>query len=566
MPSRAQLIVRAASTLAVLASPPAWGQGARWFADRPVAWNENDDANLVALPAATHLQDLALTLVLRDSLVGEVDRTLAVEGATPALDVNALDEVPCSTWFCARNHLHPMTPEEVVAGPPATAPVLPFTIVKGKDEGAATGFQVVDAKGRRFMLKVDPAAHLGMATGGEIVGYRIFHAAGYYVPGAFHIDLRDSDLELAPEATFKLWKVEKRPLTWARVRAQLAGVARLPDGRIRAVAVPWIPGQALGGFDLIGRRADDPNDRIPHERRRSLRASWVLFAWLAVLDPSSINTMDSVVSVDGRRFVRHWHFDFGCALGSSTTRQQSAANQGEYPVEIGRSLRALFSLGFYHRPFEDQRDQWRTLVTEHPSIGYLPAETFDPDIFRTNRKLPSHVRMTDRDAYWGAKVVTAFTDAQIKAVIAAADLPSADAAYAVHALEVRRDIIGRRYLRAIAAVEAPALSQDGREVCFQDLAIARGYAHPAEARYHIAVADGLGHSLDSGEQRPGGPRTCVPIAAGDVGSGYRVVSIATTLDGGAGSTKRLTTKASRIHLRWREAERRFVVVGLERDE
>jgi hypothetical protein len=162
--------------------------------------------------------------------------------------------------------------------------------------------------------------------------------------------------------------------------------------------------------------------------------------------------------------------------------------------------------------------------------------------------------------------VTAFTDAQIKAVIAAADLPSADAAYAVHALEVRRDIIGRRYLRAIAAVEAPALSQDGREVCFQDLAIARGYAHPAEARYHIAVADGLGHSLDSGEQRPAGPRTCVPIAAGDVGSGYRVVSIATTLDGGAGSTKRLTTKTSRIHLRWREAERRFVVVGLERDE
>jgi hypothetical protein len=51
-----------------------------------------------------------------------------------------------------------------------------------------------------------------------------------------------------------------------------------------------------------------------------------------------------------------------------------------------------------------------------------------------------------------------------------------------------------------------------------------------------------------------------------VGTGYRIVSLATTLDGGAGSAKRLTTKAARIHLRWREAERRFVVVGLERDE
>jgi hypothetical protein len=556
----------ASLALTLAGRPAAADDEARWFADRPVAWSEHDDANLTSTPTPSHLQDLGLTLVLRDGLAGEVDRTLSLEGATPALDVNAVDEVPCSTWFCARNHLHAMTPEEVVAGPPATPPVLPFTIVKGKDEGAATGFQVVDAKGHKFMLKVDPTGHLGLSTGAEIVGYRLFHAAGYWVPGAFHADLRDEDLRLDPKATFKLWKVEKRPLTWERVRAQLAGVARLPDGRIRAVAVPWIPGEVLGGFDLKGRRPDDANDRIPHERRRSLRANWVLFAWLAVLDPSSINTMDSVVSAEGRRFVRHYHFDFGCALGSATTHQQSTAQQGEFPVEVGRSLRALFSLGLYHRPFEDKRDEWRTLTTEHPSIGYFPAETFDPDGFRTNRKLPTHVRMTDRDAYWGAKVVTAFTDAQIEAVIAAADLPAADAAYAARALEVRRDILGRRYLRAVAAVEEPASSPTGGEVCFQDLAIARGYARPAEARYHVEVGDGRGGRLYTGEHWPDGPRSCVPIAASDVGTGYRVVSIATTLDGGAGKPGSTTTKASRIHLRWREAEKRFVVVGLERDE
>jgi hypothetical protein len=555
----------ASLAFAVVARPAAADEP-RWFADRPVAWTEHDDANLSTTPAPSDLQELGLTLILRDGLAGEVDRTLSLEGATSALDVNALDEVPCSTWFCARNHLHPMTPEEVVAGPPATPPVLPFTIVKGKDEGAATGFQVVDAKGHKFMLKVDPAGHLGLATGAEIIGYRLFHAAGYWVPGAFHADLRDEDLKLDPKATFKLWKVEKRPLTWERVRAQLEGVARLPDGRLRAVAVPWIPGQILGGFDLKGRRADDPNDRIPHERRRSLRANWVLFAWLAVLDPSSINTMDSIVSAEGRRFVRHFHFDFGCALGSATTRQQSTAQQGEFPVEVGRSLRAFFSLGLYHRPFEDQRDEWRTLTTEHPSIGYFPAETFDPDHFRTNRKLPTHVRMTDRDAYWGAKVVTAFTDAQIEAVVAAADLPAADAAYATHALEVRRDIIGRRYLRAVAAVEEPASSPGGGEVCFQDLAIARGYARAAEARYRVEVGDGRGGRLYTGDQRPEGAHTCVPIAAKDVGTGYRVVSIATVLDGGAGVPGSATTKASRIHLRWRDADKRFVVVGLERDE
>jgi hypothetical protein len=550
--------------LAAFGARRAGAEDARWFPDRPVAWAEHDDGDMRTTPATSDLQDLEATLVLRDGLMGEVNRILSLEGATPALDVNALDEVPCSTWFCPRNHLHPMSPAEVAAGPPADPPVPPFTIVKGKDEGAATGFQVVDAAGKKFMIKLDPAGHLGLSTGGEMIGYRLFHAAGYHVPGAFHTDLREEDLKLDPGATFKLYRVQERPLTWERVHAQLAGVARLPDGRLRVVAVPWIPGEGIGGFDLKGRRDDDPNDRIPHERRRSLRANWVLFAWLAVLDPASINTLDSIVVENGRRFVRHFHFDFGASLGSATTHPQSPAQQGEFPIEVGRSLRALLSFGLYHRTFEDQRAQWRWLVSLYPAIGYLPAETFDPDQFRTNRKLPTHVRMTDRDAYWGAKVVTSFSDAQLEAVIGTADLPTLEAAYALHALEVRRDILGRRYLRTMAAVESPEPSPDGGGVCFEDLAIARGYATAAEARYRIEVADGAGRRLWAGVQQPAGARTCVPIAASPPGTGYRVVAIATELEAGGG--KRVTTKTSRVHLRWREAEHRFVVVGLERDE
>jgi hypothetical protein len=538
-------------------------EDARWFPDRPVAWAEHDDGDMRTTPAPSDLEDLDATLVLRDGLMGEVNRILSLEGATPALDVNALDEVPCSTWFCPRNHLHLMSPAEVAAGPPGAPPVLPFTIVKGKDEGAATGFQVVDATGRKFMLKFDPAGHLGLATGGEMIGYRFFHAAGYYVPGAFHADVREEDLALDPKATFKLYSVQKRPLTRARVHAQLGGVARLPDGRLRAIAVPWVE-NTIGGFDLKGRRNDDPNDRIPHERRRSLRANWVLYAWLAVDDPSSINTLDAVVTEDGRRFIRHFHFDFSSSLGSATTHPQSPSEHGEYPIEVGRSLRALLSFGLYHRTFEDERAEWRWLVSLYPALGYLPAETFDPDQFRTNRKLPTHVRMTDRDAYWGAKVVTSFSDAQLEAVIATADLPTLEAAYALRALEVRRDILGRRYLRAMAAVESPEPSPDGAGVCFEDLAIARGYATASEARYRIDVGDGAGRRLWAGEQQPGGARTCVPIAASPAGTGYRVVAIATELDAGGG--KRVTTKTSRVHLRWREAEHRFVVVALERDE
>ncbi|HEX2657264.1 MAG TPA: hypothetical protein VHU40_03285, partial [Polyangia bacterium] len=267
------------------ASTTARAEAPRWFADRPVAWDEHDDSDVPRAPAFTHLQDIQSTLLIRDSVAGEVDRVLALDPKHPAEDVNALDEVPCSTWFCARNHLRAMNPDDVAAGPPAQAPRLPLRITKGKDDGATAGFQVVDAAGRKFMVKFDPGGHLGLSTGAEMLGERIFHAAGYNVPGAFRLDLRREDLTLDPRATYRLYQVEKRPVTPERVDKVLAGVARGPDGRMRAVAIPWVQGQVLGGFDMIGRRPDDPNDRIPHQHRRSLRATWLLFSWICELDP-----------------------------------------------------------------------------------------------------------------------------------------------------------------------------------------------------------------------------------------------------------------------------------------
>ena len=222
---------------------------------------------------------------------------------------------------------------------------MPLTIIKGKELGAASGYQVKDADGRKFMLKFDVAGHLGMANAGEMIGNRVFHAAGYNVPGALLIDLDAADLEVGPTATYLLYRVQKRPLTAAKVGAMLPKVAHLPDGRMRAVVVPWIEGNILGGFDMLGSRSDDPNDRIPHQHRRSLRASWLLFAWLSVLDPSSINTIDSYVEEDGRHFVRHYFFDFGCAFGSATNYAQGIQQDGEYLVEVGRTLGAAVLAG-----------------------------------------------------------------------------------------------------------------------------------------------------------------------------------------------------------------------------
>ena len=540
----------------------------RWFADRPIAWSEHDDADVPTAPESNHLQELMVALIVRDSLANEADRLLALEGRTTALDINAQDEVPCSTWFCARNHLHPMTVEETVAGPAATPPRLPFKITKGKHLGAAAGFQVKDANGNKFMLKFDIAGHLGMANAGEMIGSRIFHAAGYNVPGAFLVDVTPADFKVDPSAKFELYRVERRPLTEAMVRSTLARAAHAPDGRVRAAAVPWIPGTILGGFDMLGVRRGDPNDRIPHQHRRSLRASWMLFAWLSVLDPSSINTIDSYREEGGRRLVRHYFFDFGCSFGSATNYAQGIQQDGEYSIEVARTLASLFTFGAYRRPFQDRRDEWVRLTNEHPALGYFPAEGFDPDTFRTNQRIPSHMRMTDRDAYWGAKLVTSFSDEQIAALVATARLPEADDRYLENALRVRRDIIGRRYLRAVTAVENPTLYPDGSRICFEDLAIARGYAQPADVRYRIEVSDGRGTTIATHEQDATGPFACVPIYTGTErpSGGYRVVEISSRFVGAAGREGNHVAKPTRVHLRWRDGEGRFAVVGLERDE
>ena len=499
--------------------------GARWFADRPVAWNEHDDADVPAAPAPNHLQTLETALTVRDSVANEADRILALEGRLPAQDVNAADEVPCSTWFCARNHLRPMSAGEIATGPAVVAPRMPLTITKGKDLGAASGYQVKDAAGRKYMLKFDIAGHPGMANAGEMIGNRIFHAAGYNVPGALSIDLDPADLKVGPGARpSSSIKVQKRPLTAAHVGGTLAKVARLSDGRLRAVVVPWIAGKHPGRVRHAGRarrRSQRPHSPpAPPVGARELDA-----VRLAVGPGSELDQHDRQLRrrKRGRHFVRHYFFDFGCAFGSATNYAQGVQQDGEYLVEVGRTLAALFSLGFYRRPFQDQRDEWQRLMTEHPALGYFPAESFDPDTFRTNRKLPSHMRLTDRDAYWGAKLVTAFSDEQIAALVATARLPEEDARYVDRGLRVRRDIIGRRYLRAVAAVENPTMSPDGSRICFEDLAIARGYAQPAEVRYDVEVGDGFGNRIASFEQeahrtRRAASRSAAPTAGAAIAS------------------------------------------------
>jgi hypothetical protein len=87
----------AAAAASVLAGMLAAGAGCatdptvRVFSNRPIAWHEHDAENVPRAPKPTDIDRLDSALMVRDDMIGVVDRALALEGARPARDVNAAD-------------------------------------------------------------------------------------------------------------------------------------------------------------------------------------------------------------------------------------------------------------------------------------------------------------------------------------------------------------------------------------------------------------------------------------------------------------------------------------------
>ncbi|MFB6097991.1 MAG: hypothetical protein ABEK84_02555, partial [Salinibacter sp.] len=221
-----------------------------------------------------------------------------------AMNINTLGEVPRSSWYTPRHFYDPMSNAELRRGPTRGNPpdsTTSWRVVAGKAQGKATGFQIVDGSGDRYLFKFDPKGHLELTTGAEAVSTRLFYVLGYHVPQNYVVRFRRSRLEPKEGATYETITGEEKPITQAVIDRFLSRVPRYEDGSYRALASLFIEGKPLGPFQYFGRRPDDPNDIFPHEMRRELRGLRVFAAWVNHDDSRSANSFTALEEEDGRR-------------------------------------------------------------------------------------------------------------------------------------------------------------------------------------------------------------------------------------------------------------------------
>ena len=461
--------------------------------DEPVTWHEDDRRHVPEAPARRRVT------VVRDGIeetlyrplgrlvnparfVRRVGTIFGGDHVPAARNVNPLDEALNSTWFTNRIGLFPMTPEVVArgparhAGPDRSAPL----VVSEKSEGVTPGFNARDARGDVYVVKFDPPGFLGMTSAADVITSRILHAAGYNVPEDFIVEFERADFVVGDDVQFTDTAGFRRPMTEADLDALLNGVDRLPNGRWRALASRFLSGTPIGPFSWAGRRDDDPNDRVPHEDRRELRGLRVFASWLCHFDTKQGNTLDMFVDEGGTRFVRHYLIDFASTLGAGASGPFPLACF-EYQFDLLAILGRSVSLGLHEDP-------WRRVERPDtlPEVGYFEAVQFDPGKFKPLNPNTAFANVTDRDGYWAAKIISAFTDDHVEALVAQGLYRDPSAARWITAmLEARRDAVARHWFDRIPPLDY--FTVEGGVVRFRDLGAERAIYPQHTPRYRSRV-------------------------------------------------------------------------------
>jgi hypothetical protein len=473
---------------------------------------------------------------------------------TRAGNVNTIDEVPDSSWFTNRIGTSPMTAEALARGVNSDTPPAPakWTLLREKSSGTNPGFTALDANGQTWFLQFDAPELPEANSAGVEVATKLFWALGYNQVETFITSFDPARVEIDPKATVKRPNGSRTPFTQDDINRVLERSVRNADGSYRASAGRLVPGRILGSFRYAGTRSDDPNDLVPHEHRRELRALRVFGAWANFVDWKAKNTIDTLLEENGLATIRHYLQDVGTTFGLANNPGEWDMGW-EYYYDAPATKKRFLTYGFALSP-------WQTVpYVEYPSIGVFEGDRFDPTTWKPQTPVAAYTELRADDAFWAARKVMAFSDDLIRAAAHTGQFtdPAAERHLAT-VLMKRRDTIGRTYLTAVNPIVNPRLDSSG-VLTFDNAALAAGFAE-APSAYRATWSrfdNATGEATRIGETRSATTTMTSPANVPGTSGGFVEVDIAAE---------------SPAHPSWQEPVRTYfrrttngwTLVGLER--
>jgi len=411
------------------------------------------------------------------------------ETSGPAKNANALGHVPNSSWYTNRLSRHSVSPDRVAQGACETRempPVEEWKITGGKVGGNNPGFQVEaklkNGETRRYLLKFDGDLQTERATAADAIGSSIYWAAGFEAPcnRIVHIDF--DKVEIGEEATKEDRVGRESPMKRKDVQKAIRHAPRDDTGEVRALASRFLPGEPLGPFSYVGVRKDDKNDAIPHEDRRELRGSKLIAAWINHFDARQQNTYTSFIRKGDseKGYVQHFMLDFGDCFGSvwpsdAMTRRFGHSWYVDFP-DMGADL---VSLGLIDRPWHRVEK-----IDGLEVFGYYDVEEFDPTKWKAGYPNLAFRRMDLRDAFWATNIISKFSDAHVRELVAEAEFTEPRyTRFLTRVMIGRRDKIVEEYFERLSPLVDPEPAAD--ELCLEDAWVSRGYGPRDGAFYQV---------------------------------------------------------------------------------
>jgi hypothetical protein len=521
-------------------------QAPRFYRDDPIG-REPDPQNA----SGAQPVDISLLYDLSYNLFVVSRRT---PSNTRAQNINTIDEVPDSSWFSNRIGTRELPIDEILRGPNTGRPPAPakWVITREKSSGYSPGFTAEDANGETWFISFDPPGNPEGATAAVVIANRIFWALGYNQVETFITVVDPATLTISPEATKRRPSGARTAFARADLEEVLERAARNADGTYRVAAARLLPGKILGGFRYEGTRPDDPNDIVPHEHRRELRALRVFGACTNLTDMKAGNTLDTLMTENGRDVVKHYLQDVGSTFGMGANGPHDWDEGWEYFYQGDTTRKRLLTFGFALSPWQAAR------YPDFDSVGRFEGDWFDPVTWKPHTPTTAYMEMRADDAFWAARRVMAFRDDLIRAIVKTGQFTDAAAEqYLADVLIKRRDKIGRAYLTAINPVVNPRLDASG-SLTFENAAVTAGEAGSATYRATWSDFDNMtGATRPLGETRSA--TTTMPAPRGLPSAADSFVRVDVSTESGAHPSWQ-----DPVRIWFRRTSNAWTLVGLER--